>query len=94
MGRPNVVDAPIIEALRAAGSDGILATDIVGAIGVQVSVRGAQFALERLMATGTLGRRFEWALWPEGTPKAGLPRTRVYRYFVREVAPEDAEVVA
>lgn len=94
MGRPNVLDTPIIDALRNAGDEGLLSTDIPRLIGVPASNRGVQFALERLVASGVIARRFEWSVWPEGTPKAGLPRTRVYRYFVREFAPSDVEVVA
>ena len=93
MGRPNVLDVPIVEALRASGTDGIVSTDISISIGVAASNRGLQFALERLLASGAVARRFEWSVWPEGTPKAGLPRARVYRYWVREFAPEDVEGV-
>lgn len=93
MGRPNILDAPIVEALRGSGDDGIISTDIPASIGVAASNRGMQFALERLLASGAIARRFEWAVWPEGTPKAGLPRARVYRYWVREFAPEDVEAV-
>lgn len=93
MGRPNILDEPITEAIRNVGTDGVLATDLISAVS-GASARGVQFALERLTESGKLSRRFEWALWPEGTPKAGLPRTRVYRYFLREFAPDDVEVLA
>lgn len=93
MGRPNVLDGPITEALRTAGDDGVLSTDIPMLIGVAASNRGVQFSLERLLTSGAIARRFEWSVWPEGTPKAGLPRARVYRYWVREFAPEDVEAV-
>ena len=93
MGRPNILDEPITTALRDAGDVGVLSTDIPMAIGVAASNRGVQFALERLVESGAIARRFEWALWPEGTPKAGLPRARVYRYWVTPYAPEDVEVV-
>lgn len=92
MGRPNVLDAPIVDALRNAGDAGLLATEIIaGTMGA--SARGVQFSLERLMASGAISRRFEWTSWPAGTPKEGLPRTRVYRYWVREFAPDDVESV-
>ena len=92
MGRPNVLDAPVLEAIRSAGDAGLLATEIIaGTVGA--SARGVQFSLERLLASGAIARRFEWSLWPEGTPKAGLPRARVYRYFAVESAPDDVEPV-
>lgn len=94
MGRPNKLDAPVAEILRNAGTDGMLATEVSNALVGVGSVRGIQFSFDRLMQSGLLARRFEWYLWPEGTPKAGLPKARVYRYFLREFAPEDAEAVA
>jgi hypothetical protein len=82
MARPNVLDEPILAALRDAGTVGVLAPDLIARISGTGSARGVQFALARLLEKGQAARQFEWTFFDNGKPRA-----RVYRYFIREFAP-------
>lgn len=88
MARLNVLDEPVIAALRDSGADGALALDVSARVGGVGSARGVQFALKRLLDTGVIARKFEWTFHDNGKPRA-----RVYRYYAKEFAPDGAEMV-
>lgn len=88
MARMNVLDAPLIEALREVGEQGALAEELAARVAGTGTKWGVQFALKRMIDGGAIARKFEWTFHDNGKPRA-----RVYRYFTKDSAPEGSEMV-